>query len=398
MPPTSLDHRLAQTLKRVGPLQSLDVTLPESRGTILAADVVAEQPWPAFATCASNGFAVRSADVQPGVTLALIDEAAAGAQGTTAIGPGKAIAVQAGAPLPGAADTILGPAMVGRSGDRIQVRTSAPQGTGITAAGSVAPAGKVLIPQGTLVDDRCIGVLAALGRSRVSVLPRPRVVVVSIGDSATESFGALGTSKTDDAAGLLLVASAATTGGIPFRVGPIPNEPALVADTLDDQLVRADLIVVIGGSDGESSPVQVALRRLGEVSFEPSPTNLPAFGMGTLGTEGAEVLALPADPVASYLLFQLLARPVILQMLGAAPQAADSIRLGVDVPASPGHAQVLLVTIDGSGRAIPLATRHPNLIDLQSADGVIQVQPGLTVQRRDTQVAIIRFASGRRGS
>ncbi|MCH9816680.1 MAG: hypothetical protein K0U64_09580 [Actinomycetia bacterium] len=398
MPPTSLDHRLAQTLKRVGPLQPLDVTLPESRGTVLAADVVAEQPWPAFATCAANGFAVRAADVRPGASLALIDPAVAGAQGALAIGPGKAIAVQAGAPLPGAADTILAPTMVGRSGDQLQVRTSAPQGSGITAAGSVAPVGKVLIPRGTLVDDRCIGVLAALGRSRVSVLPRPRVVMVSIGDSATERFGALETSKTDDAAGLLLVASAATQGGIPFRVGPISNEPTLVADTLDDQLVRADLIVVVGGSDGDGSPVQTALRQLGDVSFEPSPTNLPAFGMGTLGTESAEIIALPPDPVASYLLFQLLARPIIQKMLGAPPQKADSIRLGVDVPASPGHAQILLVNLDAAGRAVPMATRHPNLMDLQSADGMIQVQPGLSVQRRDSEVAIIRFANGPRGS
>ena len=127
---------------------------------------------------------------------------------------------------------------------------------------------------------------------------------------------------------MMLVAAARASGAEAFRAGPVPDDEQRLMDTLDDQLVRADLLVTSGGvSMGAYDTVKAVLSRLGTVEFVKvaMQPGMPQ-GYGTLGEQGIPIVTLPGNPVSSYVSFEVFVRPMIRRMMGY----ADTERPRVD--------------------------------------------------------------------
>lgn len=389
-----IDRRLDEILAGIRPLDSLDVTLREARGCLTAEDVRTTRAWPHFTSCSIAGFAARSEDCREGARLSIIDKAAAGTDSSTAIGPGKTVEVQSGAVLPAVADVVIPLAAVKADDEHIEVLRSVKPGEGVSREGSITAEDTLLIPGHTLIGDRSIGVLASIGLSRVTVVPRPRVVIVTVGNELVPDAEEPVSGRSRDEKGALLAAAAAAAGAVPYRVAPIADVPELVAESLDDQLIRADVIVVGGAVSSPSDTVREVLGRIGDVTYDQASTNLGPFGTGVLGDEGTHIISLPRDPVAAYMLFRLLVDPIIAGMLGRRLPELSTSELGDDVSLSPDQTQIKLASVDDQGKVVPTATGSPTLIDLLESDAMTKLPPGTGTRQSGSAVEVLLFAEG----
>ncbi len=319
----SVEDHLQAVLAGVTPLSPLDVTLVESRGCVLAEDVTAPWPLPAFDQAATDGYAVvaddllTASDGKP-TRLAVIDDVPAGYRASHDLTPGKAIRIQTGAPLPEGADSVVPLDRTDGGMREVAVTRGVRAGDHVRHRGDDVELGEVVVPAGTVVGPREIALLAAVGRGRVSVHPQPRVVVLSIGSELVEPGGQLAPGLIADSNGVTIAAAVQESGALAYRVGPLRDDASTLLATLEDQLVRADLIVTTGGvSAGAYDTVKSVLSRLGTVEFtkvamQPGTPQ----GHGTLGPDSTPIFTLPGNPVSAYVSFEVFVRPVIRRMLG----------------------------------------------------------------------------------
>jgi molybdopterin molybdotransferase len=190
------------------------------------------------------------------------------------------------------------------------------------------PPGTTVLSAGAHLGAAQIGLLAAVGRDRVAVRPRPRVVVLSTGSELVEPGQPLTTGKIPDANSALLTSAAGEAGAIAFRVGIVPDDPRVLIDTLEDQLIRADLVVTSGGvSVGAFDVVKEALGRIGDVKFErvAMQPGMPQ-GFGVIGPDKTPFFGLPGNPVSAYVSFEVFVRPALRRMLGVEPLHRPIVR------------------------------------------------------------------------
>jgi len=204
------------------------------------------------------------------------------------------------------------------------VSIAAYSGLHVRRAGDDIAKGDVLLEHGDVVGPRDIGLLAGLGIEQVSVAPRPRVVVISTGAELVEPGRAAGAGETHDANSYLLAATVRAAGAIAYRVQVPSNDPAVFAEVLDDQLVRADLVVATSGS---IDVVRGALARergvrFQELAMHPGPT----LGWGFMGPERTPIFALPADPVAASISFAVFVAPALRRLSGRTPESRPMFR------------------------------------------------------------------------
>ena len=174
---------------------------------------------------------------------------------------------------------------------------------------------QVLMARGMVVQPRHIALIAAAGLSRVWVHPKPRVVILTVGDDLGEPGEG---DFRPDVNGLALTAAATAAGASAFRVGPLPSDPSLVRDSLEDQLVRADVILTACGmSAPDYELLTTVLLDSADMDFvrvgiQPGS----AQGFGTMGPDGTPVFVLPANPTGALLSFELFVRPLIRRLAG----------------------------------------------------------------------------------
>nr|WP_317452086.1 MULTISPECIES: gephyrin-like molybdotransferase Glp [unclassified Streptomyces] len=386
----SVDAHLADILATVGPLEPIELQLLDAQGCVLVEDVTVPVALPPFDNSSMDGYAVRVADVSgateefPAV-LTVVGDVAAGAAGLPEVGPGQAARIMTGAPLPPGAEAVVpvewtdggtgtGPATemsLGGGGASGEVRVHRPAGARahVRARGSDVKAGELALAAGTVLGPPQIGLLAAIGRGTVRVRPRPRVVVVSTGSELVQPGEALGPGQIHDSNSFALAAAARDAGALAYRVGAVADDAESLRATVEDQLIRADLIVTTGGvSVGAYDVVKEALSADGQVDFrrlamQPGKPQ----GFGAIGEEQIPLLALPGNPVSSYVSFELFVRPAIRTLMGLAEpnRPRTRARLVADGPLSSpqGRRQFLRGRYDpGAGTVTPVGGAGSHLI------------------------------------
>ena len=315
------DH-LAHVLSVVGPLSPLELGLQDAHGCVLTEDVVAPAPLPGFDNSSMDGYAIRTADLHTlPVVLPVTGDVAAGPASPLRVQPGLCVRIMTGAAMPAGADAVV--PLEWTDGGIAQVRIDrAPEpGAFVRRSGEDVKAGEVVLPVGTHLGASQIGLAAAVGRSRLVVRPRPRVVVLSTGSELVEAGEQLLPGMIHDSNSPALTAAAVEAGAIAYRVGIVPDDPRMLADVIEDQLVRADLLVTSGGvSVGAYDVVKEVLGRLGTVSFDKVAMQ-PGMqqGFGTIGPDDTPVYGLPGNPVSALVSFEAFVRPALRTMLGAVP-------------------------------------------------------------------------------
>lgn len=319
--------------------------LLEALGQTLAEDQRATFSIPPLDNTAMDGYAVQAAsttgatDSEP-VVLDVIGELAAGYLFEGSVGPGQAVRIMTGAPMPAGADSIVPfeetdetgrgvPSKVGPAQGRVSVLKAANPGNNIRRAAEDVREGEVVVPEGTVLRPAHIGVLASLGLPAVRVTRRPVVAILSTGDEIIEPGQARGPGQIYDSNSFSIAAMVQRNGGVPLRLG-------IARDTIEDltakvhEGLQADMLVTSAGvSRGDFDVVKDVLAREGRIDFwtvNMRPGKPLAFGV--FEREGRRVphIGLPGNPVSSMVTFELFGRPAIQKMMGRAVQDRPIIR------------------------------------------------------------------------
>jgi molybdopterin molybdotransferase len=321
---TPVEDYQSQVLAAIRVLPPAQLALADAEGCVLAEDVAAAAALPPFDNSSMDGFAVLAADTagasaQAPVTLPVTGEIAAGDTGAFRLLPGTAIRIMTGAQLPAGADAVIPVELTDGGDTRVQIRGAVTPGGHVRYAGGDARQGEVLLPAGTRLKPMRIAAAASAGRGTVLVRPRPRVVVLSTGNELTEPGTPLVPGRIWDSNSYMIAAAAREAGAIAFRHAIVPDDAAGVLPALEEQLLRADLLITTGGVSmgGEHDVVKVALSSLGTVSFRKvaMQPGMPQ-GFGTIGDDRIPIFTLPGNPVSAYVSFQLFVRPALGALQG----------------------------------------------------------------------------------
>jgi molybdopterin molybdotransferase len=309
-------------------LPALEVPITDAIGCRSAAAVTAGQPVPGFRQSAVDGIALRAADAAgaSAATPAVLPISATIEAGSPAaeLVEGHCARIAAGAPLPSNADAVAGPDSYRLDDDKVLLLRPPQPGQGCREAGSTFSPDDIVIDEGQWLGTVAVAELALTGRPWVKVHPRPRVVIVTVGSELVRVSGTSSDVQSHDAIGVALTTTAAPLGATCHRVGPVSDDPRAVRDTLEDQLVRADIIVTAGGIDGEHDVLRQELAGTGVARFDGPPLHpCNAYGVGLLGAERTPIIALPGDPAAALLAFHALVRPVVDALRGLEPPVVE---------------------------------------------------------------------------
>jgi len=383
----SVQEHLAACLAAVGPQPPLEVVLADAVGCVLAEDVLATRDLPLADVAALDGYAVRAGDVATAgpaapVALRVLDEIRAGSVDPTRLPAGSCVRIASGAPLPLEADAVVPVEQTDRGTAKVEVRTAAARGENVRPRAQDVREGEVVLPAGERVGARQVALLAAVGRGRVTVHPRPRVVVVSVGDELVEPGATARPGQVYDANGHALAAALQDVGAATYRVAAVPDQRGPLRETLEDQLVRADLVITTGGlSHGSNDTVKEVLGPLGTVRFD-NVAMWPGrqLGVGHVG-DGTPILALPGDPVAAQVAFEVFVRPAVRAMAGYAelyrPTVRATVTTGWYSPA--GRREFVRVTLAGSPqegyRATPVGAPGTLLLSALARSNALAVVP-----------------------
>ncbi|MFI6339173.1 gephyrin-like molybdotransferase Glp [Streptomyces sp. NPDC050535] len=422
----SVTEHLEDILATVRPLEPIELQLLDAQGCVLVEDVTVPVSLPPFDNSSMDGYAVRVADVAgaseefPAV-LTVVGDVAAGQAELLHVGPGQAARIMTGAPLPPGAEAVVpvewtdgglgeGPVSGMRAHStapegafgQVRVHRPAQARAHVRAKGSDVKAGDRALDAGTVLGPPQIGLLAAIGRGTVRVRPRARVVVMSTGSELVQPEEKLGTGQIYDSNSFALCAAARDAGAIAYRVGAVADDAETLRATIEDQLIRADLVVTTGGvSVGAYDVVKEALSSVGDEDEAGSGIEFRKLamqpgkpqGFGTIGPEHTPLLALPGNPVSSYVSFELFVRPAIRTLMGLEDVHRPSVRavLATDKAlTSPAGRRQFLRGTYADGRVTPVGGAGSHLVAaLAQADCLIVVPENDTSVEPGTEVDVV---------
>jgi len=400
---TVAEH-LAECLELATPLPPFEAVLQDAVGCILADDVRATVNVPFADLAACDGYAVLSSETNGArprhpVDLRVIDEVFASSFDTPPHVEGSAVRIASGSKMPGGADAVVPLTSTNQGVAEVEIRHEVGAGANVRGFAQDMGAGDIVATKGTRVSARTIAVVAAAGRDRVLVRPAPRVVVMSIGDELVEPGQPLSPGKTYDANSHALTAAAKNAGATVYRVPAVSDHKQELRDAIEDQLVRADVIITTGGlSYGGGDTVKEVLSPLGSVRFDNvAMTPGRQIGLGTVG-DGAIIFCLPGEPVAALIAFEVFVRPALRNMAGYASVESRTIlaRASRVMESSAEEREFVRVRVHGDPNAgyacDPVADGgQPLLTGLGGANGLAIIPEGAAVVAEGERLECIIF-------
>jgi molybdopterin molybdotransferase len=318
----TVDEHLATVLDGIGSVEPIELTLLDAQGLLLAEDIRAEIPLPGFDNAGTDGYAVRAIDTRDAhpddpIRLQVVGDVVAGAKSRSGMGPGLAMRIMTGAPMPAGADAVVRLDETDGGLARVAVQRAVHTGEGVRRTGEDLAAGEPALGAGAALGPQQIALLAALGRDRVTVRPRPRVIILSVGSELVEIGRSPSFGEVIDSNSYMLAAASKDAGADARRIGIVADDHAKLLDTLESQLLRADVLITTGGvSPGAYDVVKEALAEIGTVEFQPvaMQPGRPQ-GFGHIG-DHVPIFCLPGNPVSSLVSFEAFVRPAIRKLLG----------------------------------------------------------------------------------
>ncbi|WNG82718.1 molybdopterin molybdotransferase MoeA [Mycobacterium sp. ITM-2016-00316] len=295
----------------------------DALGLVLATDVVAELSLPGFDNSAMDGFAVQATDIAAAsaenpVTLPVTDDIPAGRTDTQPLKPGTAQRIMTGAPLPPGATTVVPvestDADFSASAAQVQIRAATKDGQHIRRAGEDVAAGTTVLRAGQRLTPAALGLVAALGLAEVSVLPRPRVLVMSTGTELVAPGTPLLPGQIYESNAVMLAAAVRDVGAEVIASTMVGDDVETFRAALEAHAGQADLIITTGGvSAGAYEVVKDALG--GQVEFVKVAMQ-PGMPQGCGRVAGVPIVTLPGNPVSALVSFEVFLRPPLRAAMG----------------------------------------------------------------------------------
>jgi molybdopterin molybdotransferase len=344
----SFEEAVRLILDAVSPLESENVPLLDSLGRVSALDVSAPWSTPCCDNSAMDGFAVRVADCEPGAALPIAGYMPAGATPILPLGPGCAIKIMTGAPIPISCDAVIPFEAAEEVNGAVHLKKPVAPRQHVRFQGEDIRVGDTILAEGDIIRPVHIGVLASFGKKETVVYRQPKVAVLSTGDELVETPEDLVPGKVLDSNSWAMAAAVRECGAIPVMLGIARDDAQSHREKLQEG-IRADVLITSAGvSAGDRDLVRDILADLDVrpvfrgVRVKPgSPT--------CVGLRGStKVFSLPGNPVASLIAFEEFVKPALLKMMGHQRELNTFLPaiLASDVRKSPGHAKLLRVRLE----------------------------------------------------
>lgn len=371
----------------IEPLPAFGMRLLDAYDLALCEDLRADADLPIHDTARVNGYAVHVEDLTPTegqrATLRLRHPGAV-------LKVGAAVPVQAGEALPEGADAVIPLHRADIIGEQLFVSAQVHPGDFVRARGSEMSDGQWLMRTGDRLTAGSAAVLSAAGYDRVLARPRPRVVVLNIGPAPAGKTDLLSEPGHLHEVNANLIATCLRSDeAVVWRVDLDSDDPRTIRDTINDQLIRADLVVASAeAGDQIGDLVCAAMAELGATDFAEvalAPGRHQGFGL--IGEDKIPMLILPGDPVASFVSYQVIARPVLRRLMGTEPYSRQAVMAHAEeeIVSDPGVLELVLATVreDGEQRVVmPLGRPHQHtLLDIARADALVLLPPDKRVVR-----------------
>ncbi len=315
----SLDEQLGRVLDAAVRPEPVRVAISEAQGMLCAEEVVAQRALPGFDQAAVDGYAGRSIDVQDvPVSMPVVGEIPAGSRQPRRLQPRQAVWVATGAPLPTLADAVVPVGYTDGHPAQVTVNQPVPSKGFVRRTGEDVQTGDVDVRRGSPIGAALVGLLAAVGRAKVLVYPRPRVSVISFGDELVDIDRTPGQGQVYDVNSYALAAAARDAGAEVNRVGIVPADTRKLREVVESRLLLSEIVVIAGGVGGElAGEIASALSDLGDVdttrvAMHPGSVQ----GFGRLGPDRVPTFLLPANPISALVAFEVLIRPLVRLALG----------------------------------------------------------------------------------
>jgi molybdopterin molybdotransferase len=311
--------RAARPLRRTG-----KVPLHQAEGRVLAEDVAARLTQPPFDNSAMDGYALRHADITAlGSVLTVVGTSAAGHAFEGAAGPGEAVRIFTGAPLPAFADTVLlqEDAEVLEDG-RIRTAFLTPKGRHIRPRGQDFHEGETVLKAGDVLDPGRLTVAAAMNHPELTVYARPRVALLATGDELVPPGTPPGASQIIASNTYGVAAIARSAGADIVDLGIVRDDKQAILDAVRNALsLDIDVLVTLGGASvGDFDLVQPVLGEAGmeldfwRIAMRPGKPLM----VGRLGE--IQVVGLPGNPVSSLVCSLLFLEPLVRRLSHLPPK------------------------------------------------------------------------------
>jgi molybdopterin molybdotransferase len=381
----TVEEALARVLASAEePLGEERIALEAARGRVLAHDLAALRTQPPFANSAMDGYALRAADtLNAPATLTVIGQSAAGRAFDGAVGPGEAIRIFTGAPMPEGADAIVIQEDVRREGDRLTIAAPAPVGENLRPQGLDFRAGEPLLRAGRRLNPRDMALAAAANHAELYVRRRARVAILATGDELVAPGGTLGPSQIIASNNFAVAGVVDACGGVAIDLGIAVDQLSALERAIGQaRNAEADVLVTLGGASvGDHDLVQKALVAAGmelgfwRIAMRPGKPLMH----GRLGA--MRVLGLPGNPTSSMVCAILFLRPLLRALHGEPNAGADPSepgRLAVGLPANGPRQDYMRASLGRDAGRILVAT--PADLQDSSLVKVIAHSDGLVIR------------------
>ena len=399
-------ERLVQ--ERVAPAAETElISLADACGRVIAGDLVASLDLPPFDNSAVDGYAVRHADLAATAEtrLAIVDRVTAGHVSARPLKPGEAIRVFTGAPLPQGADTVFMQEDCRVEDGHLLAPPGLKAGANRRLAGEDLRAGAVALPAGRRLAPQHVALAAAIGLTEVSVRRRVRVALFSTGDEIVEPGVPLPAAAVYDANRRLLAAMLGSLGADVTDLGILPDHPDHLAAAIAAAATAHDLVITSGGvSTGEADHVREAVEKVGKLVFwrvaiKPGRP----VAMGVIPAEGrnssAAFVGLPGNPVAVFVTFARVVRPLLLRLAGALPEplVALPVRAAFSYRKKKGRREYVRVALTRTDGGVIEAQKYPRegagvITSLTETDGLAELGEDVTAVEPGAMIGFLPYA------
>ena len=264
---------------------------------------------------------------------------------------------------------------------------------GATLSEDVYSGERLVMRSGSRIRSTQIGLAASIGRDHLPTRPHPRVVVLSAGPDLVEPGKSLEGEEEFETNSWLLTTAVREVGAVAYRVHSIPNDEHELQSVIEDQLVRADLIIISGERHDDSFDlITRTLSRIGEITTVDMAIEMSGrHNYGQIGPDKTPVVTLPGDPIAAYVSFELFVRPMIRTMLGAATIHRPSVKAKLEraIESGAGMRSYIRAALSEDGNSVMPLPAQDELSTLSDASAFIAVGEAQTSLKAGDEVTVV---------
>jgi len=375
--------------------------LLEAVGRVLAEPVRADRDQPGFDRATRDGFAVHAEQLSAGASLQIVGQVRAGEiWAGPPLGPGEAVQIMTGAPLPAGADAVVMVEHVAALGGTLTlaVGRSLSRGENFVPRGSEAQTSDEVLARGTRIGAAEVALAAACGCATLPVFARPRVAIIATGDELVEVAETPGPEQIRNSNSYALAALVALAGGRPERLAVAPDLHEAIRDRVD-RARQGDLVVLSGGvSMGEYDLVEEVLAEFGAEFFftgvRMQPGRPVVFGRLPRHEDAPAryFFGLPGNPISTQVTFHCLVQPLLRALGGeadAAPRWAQATLLEA-VAGKPGLTRLLPARMQGIGVSVVGWQGSGDLAANARANCYVKLLPGRDYRKGEVVRVLLR--------